>query len=203
MGTTVEQITCAALTTTGTPKTTEATAKLEEYWLPYQLFLHSQTSGAATTLVGGGVGAPVTAGELVSTGAGGIFLDAATDELGIILPIPYDMDVTAACSFEVPMHFAAVTATGDTLTLGLKYRQLTANTTALAIGNTAASPDFGARAWAVDDAVHVATGATIAANTFTNGRYVTFLITVTTFTNFSASEVSFLGMKWIYTKRHL
>lgn len=191
-------VTCA-----GTVVTTNATGKLAKLFIPWQAFITSQTSGAATTFVSDGTGSPVSAGNIATSGLGGIFLDAATDTVSTLIPVPYDMDVTAAATFEVPMHFAAATASGDSITLNLLYQELTANTTALVTAATAASPDFSARAWAVDDAIHIATGATIAANTLTNGRWLNLKVSVGTFTNFSASEVAFLGLEMTYTKRFL
>lgn len=182
---------------------TDATAKLQELWIPWQQFVHSQTTGAATTLVAGGVGAPVSSGELESADVGGLFLDAATDTIGVLIPVPYDLDVTESVAFEAPMQFGAATAAGDSITLNLEYGQFTAATTALAEAATAASPDFGALAWAAASAIHVATGATIAANTLVLGRYLLLQVVVGTLTAFSASEVAFLGLKMIYTKRHL
>lgn len=196
-------ITGTSLTLSGVPSTTDSNAKLKEIFIPWQAFITAQTTGAATTLVSDGVGAPVSQGNLNTSGISGISLDDANDTVATVIPVPYDMDVTAACSFEVPMHFAAAMESGDTITLALLYTLLTANTTALIAAATAASPDFGARAWAVDNAIHVATGATIAANTLVVGRYLNLTVKVGTVGSFSDNEVSFLGLKMIYTRRYL
>ena len=191
--------TAAAITASGLVKSTHATYKLAKAWIPWQSFVSSNVSPTFGVF---GAGDAVSSAELNSSGLAGLLVGANSDEFACLWPLPQDFDPAGAITFKIVQHFDVASETGDSVAWALSFKALTYGTSTLADATTAASPQFSACAWAADNAVHIASGATIAGATLTTENAL-ILEFIPTLTNFSADEISVLGVEVTYTKLHL
>ena len=90
---------------------------------------------AGAMFISAGTGSPYYT-EVTDSGITGLYVNDTADSVGILYPVPYDMDVKS------PMEFAVVwcsdqTTTTDTVTWAVTYTELTIDSEAIEAGATA------------------------------------------------------------------
>lgn len=100
---------------------------------------------SAGALGSDGAGATAIISELSSQKVTGYRFREVGDDVGLIWPCPYDLDVKNAIDFAV-VWSSDQTTTTDTLTWKVLYTKLTMNTTAITAGGTALSTAIAADA---------------------------------------------------------
>jgi len=200
--------TVVSLTGSGRISTSDVTQMRVTEFIPWQDFVTGQVTGASTVFSGFGAGSPVTtATELGGAGGlGGFLVGAASDEFETLWNIPFDFDRTQDTTFFVLFYVDAEAESGDSITWSLDYAEIVPGTTVIGDPATAPNTDFSAAAWAADGVVQgsgmppaTINGGTIGATT--SLLHLEFI--VATLTNYSADEVTFVGVVVNYGKLFL
>ena len=133
------------------------------------------TVATEDAVVGAGSGNP-SVGEVTDSGICGVHIDAAADDVRLVWPIPFDLDVKYDVEFRVHWSSGSTTST-DEFTWKVLYTELTPNTTAIDAISTALSTaiasdtDVGTK-----DAYQITAWGKIAGGTLTNERVLLLLV---------------------------
>jgi len=112
---------------------------LQAYGGSYTIALTTEAAAAepvaGAMLISAGTGSPYFT-EITDSGIVGMYVNDTADSVGILYPIPYDMDVKSAMEFSV-IWCSNQTTTTDTCTWKVQYTELTIDSEAIEAGATA------------------------------------------------------------------
>jgi len=112
---------------------------LQAYGGTYAIALTTEAAAGEpainTMIISAGAGNP-SFDEITDSGIVGLAIDDTADGIGILYPVPYDMDVKSKMEFAV-VHCCDQTTTTDTMTWAVVYTELTINSEAIEVGATA------------------------------------------------------------------
>jgi hypothetical protein len=160
--------------------------------------LAEDTYGSEDILVSAGGGAP-SVGEVHTTTICGLHIDAEGDDVGIYIPIPYDMDVKYPLGFRC--HWVTTTDGTDACTWTVKYTEITTNGEALAAGATALTTAIAADTSTGQYYVNVTAWGELTGGTLTNGRGLSLLVEATDCAAAAGTGLYLLGLEMRYTRR--
>ena len=160
--------------------------------------LAEDTYGAEDILISAGGGSP-SMGEISTTTICGLHIDAEGDDIGLFIPIPYDMDVKYNCGFRC--YWVTSTTGSDACTWTIKYTEITTNAEAVAAGATALTTAIAADTSNGQYYVNVTAWGELAGGTLTNDRGLALLVEATDCAAAAGGGLHLLGLEMRYVRR--
>ena len=167
---------------------------LQAYGGWYSIAQDSDATVAQEDLViTAGVGA-ASFGEVTDAGIVGLHVDDTGDSVGILYPVPYDMDVQSALDFAVVWTSDTSTST-ETVTWKVLYTELTIDSEAIEVGATALDTAIAADAQAgTAQAIQQTAWGTLNGGTLTAGNWLALDVSYSAESGIDASSDAVHGL---------
>jgi hypothetical protein len=189
----------------------DATEQVGRVWLPWQMCIGGQITGAAETLDTHGAGDAVTVASINSSGFTGMAVAADNDAFPFMWVFPNDiqLDGTLDWNIYVWCHLAAAAETGDAAAWTVQYKAFNGTTDTLAAFTTTLGVTAGTLTWVADHGITRSTAIACDVSAMTtlastdNG--VLLNVVCTDIDNagagFATNEQNFLGVEIEYGRR--